>query len=186
MARRLFKITIMLAFAICARADEQTTKHRLIGISAPERIGDFQQTMESLPDVKLVSLDADAAEITLSYDWKTLFPTYPPKKPAPTAEEIEKRLSDVIGAACARTFSLKPLSSVPKDKLTKIEIGIGILDCKACRFAAYNSVATIDGVERASVDAKSSVISAWIDATKTNREDLEKALKKARIELVGK
>jgi copper chaperone CopZ len=181
-----FLFTIMLCLAVCARADEQTSKHRLIGLSAPERIADLRETMASLSDVRLVSLDADAAEITVSYDWKILFPNHPPKKPAPTAEEIEKRLSDVIGIACARTFSLKPLSVVPKDKLTKIEISIGILDCKACRFAVYNSVSTIDGVERASVDAKSSVISAWIDATKTNREDLEKALKKARVELVGK
>ncbi len=185
MTRRLFKI-ILLCLAISAHADEQTTKHRLIGLSAPERIADLRQTMESLTDVKLVSLDADAAEITLSYDWKNLFPNHPPKKPAPSADEIEKRLNDVIGTACARTFSLKPLSTVPKDKLVKIEINIGILDCKACRFAAYNSVATLDGVERASIEPKTSVLSAWIDATKTNREDLEKALKKARVELVGK
>ncbi|MEO6787136.1 MAG: hypothetical protein ABI318_13480, partial [Chthoniobacteraceae bacterium] len=145
-----------------------------------------QQTMASLSDVKLVSLDADSAEITLSYDWKKLFPNHPAKKPAPTAGEIEKRLNEVIGAACNRTFSLKPLSSVPKDKLTKVEIGVGLLDCKACRYAAYIACANLDGVERASVDAKTNVISVWIDATKTNRDELEKALKKARIELVGK
>ncbi|MEO6788194.1 MAG: hypothetical protein ABI318_18880, partial [Chthoniobacteraceae bacterium] len=80
---RLLSAIILLCLATCASADEQTTRHRLIGLSTPERVGDFQQTMASLSDVKLVSLDADSAEITLSYDWKKLFPNHPAKKPAP-------------------------------------------------------------------------------------------------------
>jgi hypothetical protein len=183
MQRTLFIIALLATSLACLRAGEQTTKHRLIGLSAAERISDLHKTMQEVPDIKLVSLDTADAEITLSYDLQNLFPALNPKKPAPTAEEIEKRLNDVIGAACSRTFSVRPLSVVPKDKLARIDIAIGVLDCKACRYAAYSSVSTLDGVERAAVDMKTHVLTAWVDPAKTKREDLEAALKKARVEL---
>lgn len=179
-----FILIIALMIPVCAlRAEELTSKHRLIGISAPERIADLHKTMDALEGIHLVALDAENAEITLRYDMEVLFPKYPPKKPKPTPEEIEKRLNDLIGAACVRTFSLKPPSDLPKEKITKVEIAIGLLDCKACRYAAYTAVASLDGVVRASVDMKTSLLTAWTDSSKVTRDDLEKALKKMRVEL---
>jgi copper chaperone CopZ len=55
-------------------------------------------------------------------------------------------------------------------------------DCKGCRHGVYSTIAKIDGVERATVDSKASVVTAWIDAAKTNREVLIAALKKGRVE----
>lgn len=180
----MLRVLVFVCFALSVQAEELTSAFRLIGLSSEERIADLHQTLEAVDGIKLVALDAAKAEVTLRYDMETLFPKYPPKKPRPAADEIEKRLNDVIGPACSRTFVLKPLSKLPEDKLQKLTIKAGVLDCKACRYAVYIAVANMDGVERASVDVKTSVLTAWVDGAKVKREDLESALKKARIEVL--
>jgi hypothetical protein len=71
-----------------------------------------------------------------------------------------------------------PRSTVPQDALTKVEIDIGVLDCKACRYGAYRAVMGVDGVARATVSTSPSRVTAWLDAKKTDRAALEKALKR--------
>ena len=105
---------------------------------------------------------------------------------APTPDKILARLDQLIGAASTRTFALTARSTVPADKLTKLEIPIGVLDCKGCRYAAYSAVAKLDGVERATVTATPSAVIAWVDAAKVKREALLDALKKIRVELLEK
>lgn len=166
-------------------AEEQTGTYRLIGLSAAEREADLREVMKAVPDVALVSLDAAKSEVTLRYELEKLFATAKPKQP-PAPDKITERLSSLIGQASKNTFTVTAPSTVPADKLTKVEIPIGVLDCKGCRFAAYQAVAKLDGVERATVSAKPSAIIAWIDATKTKREALEDALKKVRVDLVQK
>ena len=166
-------------------AEEQTGTYRLIGLSAAEREADLREVMKAVPDVALVSLDAAKAEVTLRYELEKLFPTAKPKQP-PAPEKITERISSLIGQASKNTFTVTAPSTVPADKLTKVEIPIGVLDCKGCRYAAYQAVAKLDGVERASVTATPSAIIAWIDVTKTKREALEDALKKVRVDLLSK
>jgi hypothetical protein len=175
----------MILCSLCAFAEEQTGTYRLIGLSAPEREADLREVMKTVPDMALVNLDAAKAEVTLRYELEKLFPTAKPKQP-PTPEKITERVSSLIGQASKNTFTVTAPSTVPADKLTKVEIPIGVLDCKGCRFAAYSIVAKLEGVERATVSATPCAIIAWIDATKTKRETLEEALKKARVELPGK
>lgn len=175
----------MILGALPAFAEEQTGTYRLIGLSAAEREADLREVMKAVPDVALVSLDAAKAEVTLRYEVEKLFPTAKPKQP-PAPEKITERLSSLIGQASKNTFTVTARSTVPADKLTKIEIPIGVLDCKGCRYAAYQAVAKLDGVERATVSAQPSAVIAWIDDTKTKRETLEEALKKARVDLLGK
>jgi copper chaperone CopZ len=165
-------------------AEEQTGTYRLIGLSAAEREADLREVMKAVPDVALVSLDAAKAEVTLRYEVEKLFPTAKPKQP-PAAEKITERISSLIGQASKNTFTVTARSTVPADKLTKVEILIGVLDCKGCRYAAYQAIAKLNGVERATVSATPSAVIAWVDATKTKRETLEDALKKARVELKG-
>ena len=164
-------------------AEEQTGIYRLIGLSAAEREADLREVMAKVPEVKLVSLDAAKAEVTLRFDAENLFQPTKSKQP-PAADKITARLDSLIGTASARTFGISERSTVPVDKLTKVEILIGVLDCKGCRYAAYQAVAKLDGVERATVSATPSAVIAWIDAKKTKREALEEALKKVRVELV--
>ena len=166
-------------------AEEQTGTYRLIGLSAPERESDLREVMKTVPDVALVSLDIAKAEVNLRFDAEKLFLPAKSKQP-PAPDKITERLNSLIGGASKNTFSLTERSTVPADKLTKVEILIGVLDCKGCRYAAYQAVAKLDGVERATVSATPSAIIAWIDATKTKREALEEALKKVRVDLVLK
>ncbi len=58
------------------------------------------------------------------------------------------------------------------------------LDCKGCAFGAYRAVAKLDGVERATVDFRRGIVTARVDPSKTNREALVAALKKAEVEVV--
>ena len=180
-----------LAATLCAvalalpllHAEEQTATYRLVGLSAPEREADLREVLKSVAEVTLVSLDAAKAEVTLRFDPDKLgVPTKAKQPPAP--DKITERLNNLLGSASKNTFHLAAPSAVPADKLTKVEIPIGVLDCKACRYAAYSAVAKLDGVERATVSAAPSAVSAWIDATKTKRETLEEALKKARVDVL--
>lgn len=184
----VFGFMILCAMILCevpALAEEQTGTYRLIGLSGAERAADLREVLAKVPDVTIVNLDATKSEVTLRYEVEKLFPTAKSKQP-PAPEKITERLSSLIGQASKNTFTVAARSTVPADKLTKVEIPIGVLDCKGCRYAAYQAVAKIEGVERATVSATPSAVIAWIDATKTRREALEDALKKARVELLPK
>ena len=166
-------------------AEEQTGTYRLFGLSAAEREADLREVLAKVPEVTLVSLDAAKAEVTLRFEAEKLFPPTKAKQP-PAADKITARLDTLIGTASTRTFGITERSTVPADKLTKVEILIGVLDCKGCRYAAYQAVAKLEGVERATVSATPSAVIAWIDATKIKRDALEDALKKVRADLVQK
>ena len=183
---KLFHLFLaFLLFATAAFAEEQAGTYRLVGLSAPEREPDLREVLKAVPDVQFVSLDVAKAEVTLRFDAEKLFLPAKSKTP-PAPEKILERLNNLIGQASKNTFTLTARSTVPEDKLTKVEILIGVLDCKGCRYAAYQTIAKLDGVERATVSATPSAVIAWIDATKTKREALEDALKKANVELTPK
>ena len=103
-----------------------------------------------------------------------------PKKP-PTADEIEQSLSHLLGEASNQTFVLKPSSKIPREKLTKVEIKIGILDCKGCRYATYLVVMKEAGVEQATVDK---IVTAWLDPAMTSQAAIESALKRSGVEVL--
>jgi hypothetical protein len=163
------------------RAAEDTVTLRVVGFSHPEREEDFRQVVAGLPELSLVDLKIDRGEVTLRYDRTALFPTLKPDQPI-LPEKLIEQIDKLVGQASNRTFTLTAPLMTPEDKLAKEEITVGLLDCKACRYAVYIAVAKIEGVERASV-SDASVLTAWIDASKTNREALVEALKNARVEL---
>ncbi len=173
---------LLLLFSLIAlhlHADE--SKHRIIGLSEPAREQDLREQVKTMPEVEVAALNFDTAEVTFRYDPAKLIPGYNPKRP-PAPEAVAKRLEDLLRAASNGTFALVPLSTLPADKLRKIEIQCGLLDCKGCRYGAYIAIAKLDGVERATVN-ENALLTAWIDAAKTNREALEAALKKGHVEL---
>ena len=173
---------LLLIFSLMAlhlHADE--SKHRIIGLSEPSREQDLREQVKTMPEVELAALNFDTAEVTFRYDPAKFIPGYNPKNP-PTAEAITRRLEDLLRGASNGTFTLVPLSALPADKLQKIEIQCGLLDCKGCRYGTYITIAKLDGVERATVNEKA-LLTAWIDPAKTNREALETALKNGRVEL---
>ena len=165
--------------ALHLHADE--SKHRIIGLSEPSREQDLREQVKTMPEVEVAAFNFDNAEVTFRYDPAKLMPGYNPKKP-PAPEAITRRLEDLLRAVSNGTFTLVPLSTLPTDKLQKIEIQCGLLDCKGCRYGAYIAVAKLDGVEHASVN-EHALLTVMIDPAKTNRAALEEALKKGRIEL---
>lgn len=192
MTPRLMRSNIALALGLAwcmlptpLHAEGPAHQYGVIGLFSPDRQQDLRDVLKEIPGVALVRLDYAAAEVTLRYDFAKLFPGSNPKKP-PTAEQIFQQVNNILAFTSHGAFRLKPHSTMPQDKLTKEVIDIGVLDCKACRFGAYRIVMRIDGVDRATVTANPSQVTAWIDSTKTNRAALEDALKKAEVGVLTK
>ena len=179
--RRIGIIICMILCLMILSSRGEESKHRIIGLSEPSREQDLREQVKTMPEVELVAFDFETTEVTFRYDVTKLIGGYNPKKP-PTAEAIAKRLDELLRAASQGAFTLKPLATIPKDKMQAIEIKVGILDCKGCRYGAYIAIAKLDGVERATV-TEAGLLTAWIDPAKTDRAALEAALKKGRVEL---
>ncbi len=174
-------ILLFCAMIFSSKAEEQTVTYRVVGLCTPDRQGDLREAFKEVPNVEIVSIDYDNGECAIRYDLTKLSPGSNPKKP-PTDEAILKQLKERLNGVSHGLFSLKPRCALPKDKLQKIEIKIGILDCKGCRLGTYYAVAAIEGVEQVNISTTPSQVIAWIDASKTNREALVAALKKARVD----
>lgn len=171
-------VVMLCSAAGLLRAEEQTSIYRVLGLCSPDRQEELRQLMSAAPEVQLISLDYDKAEAVLRYDLAKLLPAA--KKPKDlTPEKILKALNDQIRVRRNNTLTFADRSTLSADQLTRLEIPVGILDCKGCRYTAYAAVAKIDGVERATVSAETRMLTAWIDAAKTSRAALEGALKKA-------
>ena len=72
------------------------------------------------------------------------------------------------------------------EKLTLVEIPVVGLDCKACCLGAYEAIYRLEGVEQATASFKDGLVTAWIDASKTDRAQLETALKQRGVEVLAK
>jgi hypothetical protein len=177
-------LTLLLCLlALNLHAEE--SRHRVFGLSDPGRELDLREQLKAVPEVELVAIDLETAEATFRYDETKLLPD---AKKSPTPEAIAKRLDELVKTASKNpvsghvTFSLKPLSSVPKDQLQKIEIQLGLPDCKGCRYTAYLACAKLDGVENVIV-SEASLVTAWVLPSAITRDALIDALKKVRIGL---
>ena len=181
MTKTLTLLLCLLTLSLCA----EESRYRVFGLSDPGRELDLREQLKAVPEVELRALDLETAEATFRYDVPNLFPD---AKNPPTAEAIAKRLDELVKKASRNpvsgyvTFSLKPLSAVPKDQLQKIEIQLGLPDCKGCRYTAYLACTKVNGVENVIV-SETSLVTVWIEPSKTDRETLVAALKKVRIGL---
>jgi hypothetical protein len=151
---------------------------RVVGLFEPSRVDDLKQLVPTLPGVDLLRVDYDSTVAVWRLDPALVMTNYNAKKP-PTEEQLAQRLDSLLGAASARSFALKPLSGIPAEKATLVQLRPPILDCRGCRFAVYNSIAKLEGVEIATV-GKDGLISARIDPAKTDQQTLLAALKKVR------
>jgi copper chaperone CopZ len=161
---------------LLAFADVQPVKHRVTGLFSREREADLREAVKRMTDVTVVAIDFDSAEVTFSYDPAKLFPKMKEK-------DFLERFDNLLRTASTHTFGVRPLCTTPKDKLTRVEIAVLGLDCKACSLAAYESIFKIDGVEQATASFKEGMVTALIDPEKTNRAALVEALKKRQVTL---
>jgi hypothetical protein len=157
-------------------ADPVSVKYRIVGLFSPERQEDLRQAAKKMVDVTLVDVDYAAGEVTLSYDPAKMLKGAKP-------EQVQNHLENLLKNASNHTFGLKPLCALPREKLQRVEIAVGVLDCKACGYGLYLAVMNVPGVEQALADYKQGLVTAWIDPEKTDRSKLVEALKKREVRL---
>ena len=160
------------------QAKPERVTYRVLGLFSPDREKDLQEAFKELPDLTLVSVNFDDAEITVEF-----FPAkaFPGAKPDQLVERFDQKLRSVTRS----TFGVKPKRTVARDKLEQIVIPVAGLDCKACCLAAYESISGIDGVMQSTASFKEGRVTALIDPTKTDRSKLEDSLRKRGVQ-VGK
>ena len=173
-------IGLLLLGTASRAADNRTApssfRHQITGLFMKEREQDLREAIEKVPQVKLVSIDFDNAEATFAYDPVKVFP-------GAKTEQIVQRFDNLLKTASSHTFGIKPLRSVPLEKLRRIEIPVAGLDCKACCLAAYESVYKLEGVEWATASFREGRVAALIDPEKIDRAKLEAALKKRGVQV---
>lgn len=180
-ALRLCVALLLLSSTVVAQDKQPNAEritYRVTGLFSADREKDMREAFAELADFKLVSVDFDAAEVTVEFAPAKLFPGQKP-------ERVTELVSDKVRSVTHGTFAVKPRNTVPRDKLTEVEIAVAGHDCKACNLAAYEAVAALDGVTRAVVSLKGGKLAATIDPEKTDRAKLEEALKKKGVK-VGK
>jgi copper chaperone CopZ len=151
---------------------------RVLGLFAPDREKDLREAFTQIPEVTLVGIDFEDAEVTVEFVPAKAFPGAKP-------DEVIRRLDDRLRSLTRGTFSVRPRRSVPRDRLERVVIPVVGLDCKGCCLATYEAISGIDGVEQATVSLKEGRVSALIDPSKTDRVKLEDALRKRGVQ-VGK
>ena len=151
---------------------------RVVGLFEPSRVDDLKEVVPTLPGVELVRVDYASTVAVWRLDPALVMTNYNAKK-RPSEEQLVQRLDSLLGAASTRTFALKPLAGIPSDKTTTVELRTHILDCRGCRYAVYNSIAKLEGVESATV-GKDGLITARIDPAMTDQKTLDAALKKIK------
>ena len=113
MKTNVLGLLALLAVANSAAAEVQTVKHRITGLFNREREADLRELVKKLEDVSVVAVDFDSAEVTFSYDPAKLFPRIKEK-------DWQERFDQLLRQNSRHTFGAKPLSTVPKDKLTRL------------------------------------------------------------------
>ncbi len=174
---RVFRDSVlMILFLSVAAEAAEPIKHQITGLFSTEREADLRETFKELPDFKLVSIDFKNAEASVEYDPAKEFPNAKP-------EQVIERFDNLLRQASRHTFGIKPLRSLPKDKLTLIEIPVVGLDCKGCCLGAYDSIYKLPGVEMATASFKLGRVTALINPEKIDRVELETALKQRGVQL---
>jgi copper chaperone CopZ len=156
----------------------ERTTYRVTGLFAPDRVRDLRVAFAAVPDIDLVAVDFDEAEVTLEFSPAKLFPTQTP-------ERVTKLIDEKLGNVSRRTFGLHPRRTVPRDRLKQVTIPVAGCDCRGCCLGAYEAVAKIDGVYQATASFREGKVAALFDPAKTDPAKLEDALRRLGV-AVGK
>jgi len=185
-----FVLSIFFCLAVhagIASAEEVTVQYRLTGLFQPDRVDDLRQQTSALQigsptdspaAVRLVDVNYDTTVVTFGYDPASRH--FKNAKP----DQVRERISNVLRSVSKGAFNIFPASELKPEQRKEERIAVAGLDCKGCAYGAYRTVASIDGVERATVSFKEGWLMASIDPARTNREALITALEKARVTVV--
>lgn len=179
---RTFPLAAIITVGGAAIADAmppaapQQVVHRVTGLFSPEREEDLRKALEKVEGgrIKLISVDFDYAEATFEYDAQAVFPGANP-------EQVVERFNEWLRNASNHTLGIKPRCAVSREQLSRVELPIGVLDCKACRLAVYEILAQQPGVEQAAISSTDAKATALIDATKTDPAKLGAVLRERGV-----
>jgi hypothetical protein len=179
---RVSAVLIACVSVVAAAAGEtpdqpQRVRHQITGLFNPAREADLRETFQQLPEFKLINVDFENAEAVVEYAPAKVFAG------AKDADEIVKRFDAKLRSVSYGTFGVKPLRSIPKEKLQRIEIGVVGHECKGCCLGTYEAVYKLDGVERVTVSFTEGRVVALVDPQKIDRVRLEEALRKRGVRL---
>lgn len=163
------------AAAAPAPAGRQTMVCGVVGLFAADREADLRAAVAALPDVQIVAVDFDHGEATFSYD-----PAAAGFKGA-APDKVVERLDQLVRNASGHLFGVRRRSAAAPDKLTKVEVDVAPLDCKACALAVHEMVCKLDGVSQAAVDMKTGRITATVDPDKADGDKIRAALKAREV-----
>jgi hypothetical protein len=174
----------LLVFCPAVDADDKKPEpkseritYRVIGLFSKDREKALRTGFEDLaPDFKLIAVNFDEAEITVEFSPAKLWPGQKP-------ERVAELVNDKVRQATSHTLGVKPRRDIPRDKLRTVTIQVRGCNCAACNLAAYEIVATVDGVYQATANFKDERITALIDPTKTDQSKLEDALRKRSVDV---
>ncbi|MGZ0163683.1 MAG: DUF1592 domain-containing protein [Planctomycetales bacterium] len=158
-------------------SEDHAVKLRVIGLFMPERVDAFRKVMTEVPETFLESVDYKSAEAVLRYAPDCdLFRNAKP-------DQIIERLNNRVRQLSTGLFSVKILGAVSNDKLSRVEIAIKGLDCKACSLAVHDILVRVEGVEHATASFRDGMAVVWFDPARTNVDGLKKALTDRRVTL---
>jgi hypothetical protein len=180
---RLSQIICLATLLISAvhAADEKppqpvTVKFRIVGLYSTERQEDLREAAKKMTDIALTEFDYASGEGTFTYDSSKILKNAKP-------EQVQNHIDSALRNVSNRTFGVKPLSTIPREKLQRVDIKVEVLDCKACGFGLYNMVSSAPGVEQAFANYKEGIVVAWVDPEKTDKAKLVDVLKKREVQV---
>jgi hypothetical protein len=185
MRTHILSAALLLAYAFAAFAEDKPAKsepkperftYRVTGLFDKSREKALRDAFEEVADIELVAVNFDDAEITVEFAPAKLFPGQKP-------ERVVELVSDRVRQATRHTFAVHPRRTVARDKLKEVVIPAAGCDCKACCLAAYEIVARVEGVYQATASFKEGRITALIDPAKTDKGQLEDALRKRGVDV---
>jgi len=157
--------------------NEYSVQLQVQGLFIPERGDDFRKLLDEFPEARLMDFDYETAVATIAYasdsEW------FRDAKP----EQIIERLNNRMRQLSSQTLGVAAPSSIPRDKLQRVEFRIVGLDCKACSLGVYNILTRVEGVVQATASFHDGLAVAWIAPEKTNREALAATLKSRGVQL---
>jgi mercuric ion binding protein len=158
-------------------AESRVVRVRILGLFSPARVEALREAFGSIEDAALKKIDYETAHATFEIRSDKAWKDVP-------AEKLPERIDQALRQASRSTFSAAPASETPPDRLEEAAIAAGGCACRACELAAYEAVAKVEGVERATVSFAESSIVVRFDRERTNRPAIEEALKKRGVTLL--
>jgi copper chaperone CopZ len=157
--------------------EPRVVRVRVLGLFSPARVEALRKAAASIEDATLKDVDYEAAHATFEVRSDKAW------KDVPT-EKLPERVDQALRQASRSTFSAAPASETPPERIAEVVIAAGGCVCRACELAAYEAVARVEGVERATVSFAESSVVVRYDREQTDLAAIEEALKKRGVTLL--